>query len=157
MSRRRSAPRVSDDVIARLVIRRHGCKGLKDEDVALLLGVTLQSLYESIGSTLWLFSRSFMFRLTPPKRARRAELFPSSLAFTKAGVIAIAALLNNEYAFEMGIRIAHALKQRRRSSANRKHVRRRPGIDPRSPAYERAVERLQAQMKKILESSYPLS
>jgi hypothetical protein len=152
MTRRRSAARVSNEVIARLVIHRNGRKALKDADLALLFGVTPQRLYQTMGSTLWLFSRSFMFQLTCGERCSRADSFQPSLAFTKAGVMAIAALLRDEQALDTGMRIVRVLKQRKRSSAGRKYVRRRPGIDPRSLAYERAAERLWAELQKILRS-----
>jgi hypothetical protein len=138
---------VSNDAIARLVIHRNGRKALKDADLAVLFGVTPQHLYQIMGNTLWLFSRSFMFQLTCGEHSSRAESFQPSLAFTKAGVMAIAALLRDERALELGIGIAHILKQRNRSSAGRKRVRRRPGIDPRSPAYERAAERLRTELQ----------
>jgi hypothetical protein len=152
MTRRRSASRISDDAITRLVIHRNGRKALKDVDLARLFGVTPQRLYQIMGSTLWLFSRLFMFQLTRRERTSRAESLGPSLAFTNAGVIAIAALLQDDQALEMGIKIVRCLKQRKRSSASRKRMRRRPGIEPTSPAYERASERLQAEMQKILRS-----
>jgi hypothetical protein len=152
MTRRQLVRPPSDEGIASLIIHHNGRKALKDADLAQLLGVTPQAMYRRIGGHLWLFSRSFMFQLAHEERASRCGPFQASLAFTKGGVIAVAALMNDERALEAGMRIAHALKMRRRSSANRKRAPPRSRIETKAAAYQKAVQSLQAEMRKILDS-----
>ena len=142
---RRPPPQELIDAINRLIIHRHGRKALKEADLAPLLGTTPQHLYKQLTTNLWLLSRNLMFQLAHEERSRRHQPFQSSLAFTKGGVMAIGALLNDEHAFEVSIDIARVLKQRRRS----KRVPRRSSDPTKAAQYDAVYLRLHAEWNKL--------
>lgn len=153
MTRRHPASRRLDASFASRIIHHNGRKALKDVDLALLLDVTPKEMYRRIGGHLWLFSRGFMFQLAHEEHGSRHGPFQASLAFTKGGVIAVAALMNDERALETGIRIAHALKMRRRSSVRRQRPPPRSRLPAKAAVYERVVKNLRAALQRILEWS----
>jgi hypothetical protein len=152
MTRQPSASRRLDGGIASLVLHHNGRKALKDADLARLLDVTPKEMYRRIGGHLWLFSRSFMFQLAHEERGRRHGPFQASLAFTKGGVIAVAALMNDERALETAIHAAQSLKVRRRSSAYKQRPPPRSRFEAKAAAYGQAVQNLRAQMQRLLGS-----
>ena len=151
--------RVTDEAIARLVIRRRGRKGLKGADLAALLGATPPHMYQSIRGTLRVFARSCVLHMQGAKGSPRYGPFPSSPVFTLSGVIAVTgvyyAQFRDKRALEIGVDAALTLRQRGRSSATKKRVRRKSGAGPRSPARQRADKHLHdvyEEMQKYLSS-----
>lgn len=137
----RTPKRVSASKVAALVIQVHGDKAIKDADLAALFGISLAMLYAKIKGKLWHFQPTAFHKLTRTHDRGRLDARPA-LAFTRAGVLLVAAMLADDASLEMGMDIAHALKNRRRSSAHKKRPARRADDLEKSERYEEAMSRL---------------
>ena len=150
MTRARPLKRVDANAIASRLITIEGCKAIKDADLATLLGVSLPAFYKRIGGKLWMLNKDMYFKLSKPYARGRLDTRPS-LAFTQKGVILIASIFADDDSLEVGMDIVHALKVRRRGSAQKKRPGRRE-IDAEKAAkyYEAVARMLQGRLRDKL-------
>jgi hypothetical protein len=150
MSTPRVPKRISASRIATLVIQIDGDKAIKDSDLAALFGMHVTTLYARIGKKLWRFKPRAFHKLTKAHDRGRQDARPA-MAFTQAGVLLIAGILGDEASLQIGMDIAHALKTRRRSSAQKKRTNDPEKTSGYSEAKRRLITaRLRALTGKIL-------
>jgi hypothetical protein len=113
-------------VIAALVIRVNGSRAIKDVDLASLFGIGVPELYQRIGDRLWRFTPTFYCKLSD-RYDRGRPSTQSQLAFFHSGAIALAGIVCSNASFQMGVDVAHALRNYRRPKKRR---RRRRDDDP---------------------------
>lgn len=150
MSLPRVPKRVPVSTVAARIIKVRGYKALKDADLAALFGLDLPTFYARIGAKLWHFAPNWCFKLSTRYDRGRADRSPA-LAFTQPGVIMIAGILADADSLEIGMDIAYALRNRRRSSAIKKRPARRADDSKKAARYDEAKARLiRGRLRELL-------
>lgn len=146
----RSSGRVLPSTVAPLIITVRGCKAIKDSDLAALFGLSLTAFYDRVGGKLWKFQPTAFYKLSKAHDRGRMDRRPV-LAFTQPGVIMVAGLLGDDEALEIGMDIAHALQNRRRSSAHKKRPAKRAGDPEKAERYYQArAHMMQGRLHELL-------
>lgn len=135
--------------IAPLIIVIRGVKAIRDKDVAALFGLSRAALYDRIAGKLWRFKPRAFYKLSQSNDRGRRDARPA-LVFTQSGVMLIAGILADDDSLEIGMDIAHALKIRRRSSAQKKRPARRANDPEKTAGYDAAKTRLTAARLRAL-------
>jgi hypothetical protein len=127
--------------IAALTIRVNGSRAIKDVDLATLLGISLLELYKRIGGKLWRFAPTFYCELSD-RYDRGRPSTQSRLAFFHGGAIALAGMVCGSASFQMGVDVAHALRNYRRASSQKQRRTRRDNDPVELDRYHKARARL---------------
>lgn len=150
MTRSRPLGRVDAATLASLIITVDGCKAIKDADLASLLGVSLPRFYKRVGRKLWMLTKDMYFTQSQRYSRGRLDTQPS-LAFTQKGVILIASIFGDDDSLEVGMDVVHALRTRRRGSAQKKRsVRRKTDAEKAARYYEALARALQGRLHDML-------
>lgn len=132
---------MSASAIESLVIAVEGYKAIKDADLADLLGLGLPEFYKRIGRKLWYLGPGMCFQLSKRYARGRLDAQPP-LAFSMPGVLLIAGILGDDDSLDIGMDVVYALRNLRRSSANKKRRARRADHAERAADYSEARARL---------------
>lgn len=142
--------RVDANTIAPLIVNVRGYKTIKDSDLAALFGISLTAFYERIGGKLWRLQPTAFFKLSKAYDRGRLDRRPV-LAFTQSGVMMVAGILGDDESFEIGLDIARAMKNRRRSSAHKKRPAKRTHDPDKSERYFQArAHMMQSRLYELL-------
>lgn len=127
--------------IAAAVIRVNGSRAIKDVDLATLMGIGLPELYKRIGDRLWRFTPKLYCKLSGRYDRGQTNTQPR-LAFFHGGVIALAGMIGDGTLIQIGLNVAHVLKNYRRKSRRKPRSARRAGDPVRFDRYHQARVRL---------------
>lgn len=142
--------RVDASTLAPLLVNVRGYKAIKDSDLAALFGLGLPVFYRRVGGKLWRLQPRAFFKLSKAHDRGRLDRRPV-LAFTQTGVIMIAGLLGDDDSLEIGMDIARAMKNRRRTSAHKKRPSKR-ATDPHKAEryYQARAHMMQGRLYELL-------
>lgn len=146
----RTSGRVLPSTVAPLIIHVRGYKAIKDSDLAALFGISLTTLYERVGGKLWRLQPTAFFKLSKAHDRGRLDKRPV-LAFTQPGVIMVASMLGDDESLDIGMDIARAMKNRRRTSTHKKRPVKRVSDPGKAERYYQArAHMMQGRLHELL-------